>query len=437
MQRSGPPNFSQREILRKLDRECERHLGLAPDHDIRQKIASLDLYWNEDILAFVQRAVDEIRAHRARCDHAGRYIPPPRALAGDLVVGEAISPLADKARVAVPSDHLIFNMLVSGLIGAGKTHFVRLLLSLLVKVRPDVNIILFDPNNSYADMCSPPLWVSLDWTACRFNRLCAPPGYPYPLWKSEVVDAFCRGELLHSKYLLARRVDELFETVGNPEVDDGASPMPSLFDLRDDLALPKGRPGSKDDSYRSSSLNVLDGRLRSTGSVYDCGRGMELPLTNTRARISTLGLSPVESLQFFITGLLHYAYRRRCVAPALFPPSLHTLVVGEEAQTLLERREGAPIALYQEMLLRSRTLGLGYVFLCQDLARIDPVVFSGITNYLLFAQSSAANKRMAQHILDLDARETGLLSELSLGECFVKFVGHPDWPYPFTARIAP
>ena len=436
MQRAGPTNHEQREILRKLDLECERHLGLSKEHDVRRKIDRLHRWWDPSILEFVRRAMSELRTNRARCEHAGRNTPPPEALTGDLVLGEAISSLPEPATLSLSSDSLIFNSLVVGLTGKGKTHFVRLLLNLLTVVRPDVRILLFDPNNSYVDMCVPPLWVSLDWTKCRLNRLCAPPGYPYSLWRNEVVDAFCRGELLHSKYLLAKRVDKLFEASGIGEYDDGASGVPSLFDLRDDLEMHKGRPGSKEDTYRQSALNVSDGRLRSTGSVYDCARGMELGLTNTRARLSMLGLSPVESLQFVMTGLIHYVYRLRSVSPLLSPPCLHTLIVAEEAQTLLERREGAPIALYQEMLLRSRALGLGYIFICQDLSRIDPLVLGGITNYFVFAQSSAATKRMAQHILDLDREEAALLGELSRGECFVKFIGHPDWAFPFTARIS-
>lgn len=437
MDRAGVPNPEQREMVRRLDRECERHYGLGEEHDVRQKLARLSRWWDPDLLVYVRRAIEMLKAERSACEHAGLHVLPPGKLSGDLVLGEAVCASPSKAELVLDSNALIFNTLVVGLPGKGKTHLVRRLLGVLARVRPDVRILVFDPNNSYVDVCVPPDWASLDWREVRVNRLCAPPGYPCALWKAEVVDALSRGELLHSRYLCMRRVDALFERAGVPLVDDGVTPVPSLFDLRDDLAANRERPGSKDEAYRQSALGVLDGILRTTGSVYDCARGMESGLINSRLRVSTLGLSPRESSERFITGVEHYAYRARCTVPVLAPPRLHLLNVAEEAQTLLESRPGAPIAMYQEMLQRSRALGIGYVFICQDISSIAPIVFSGISNYFVFGQSSAQNKRVARNILDLDREEALLLGELGTGECFVKFTGHPEWPFPFTARITP
>ena len=119
------------------------------------------------------------------------------------------------------------------------------------------------------------------------------------------------------------------------------------------------------------------------------------------------------------------------------PPVLEALTVVEEAQVLLGKYAHANIAAYQEILLKSRSLGMGFIFVAQDLQDIDPRVLSAIGNFAVFRQSSAVNKRLARDLLDLSPRETELLGRLETSECFVKMGGHPRWPFPFLMRVTP
>jgi DNA helicase HerA-like ATPase len=162
---------------------------------------------------------------------------------------------------------------------------------------------------------------------------------------------------------------------------------------------------------------------------------MEALLTNSRTRVSTEGLAPVETLEYYITNLVHYLYRKRSLEPMVDPPALHTIVVVEEAQTLVERHPFAVIPFYNEMLLRCRSLGIAFIFVVQDINRVDPTIQAACSNVVLFTQSTGFNKRAAHHIADLSSRETSMLGELQTGECFIRFAGHPTWPYPFLARI--
>ncbi|MCC6486220.1 MAG: ATP-binding protein [Candidatus Hydrogenedentes bacterium] len=238
---------------------------------------------------------------------------------------------------------------------------------------------------------------------------------------------------MHSKYLIQILVNDLVNTAvkfaaGGPVI------LPALLCLRDALASMKCKPWSPDERYRLAALNVVTGRIASTGKVFDCSAGMEPLLTNTRARISTEGLAPIESLQFVVTHLLHYVCRRRETAPLTEPPALHTLVLIEEAQTLLQKN-GENIAYYQELLLRARALGVGFVFVCQDISRIDPIILAACSNLFIFGQASADDKQTCQKVLDLSPRETSLLGELPVGEAFIRFIGHPSFPWAFHARI--
>jgi hypothetical protein len=204
------------------------------------------------------------------------------------------------------------------------------------------------------------------------------------------------------------------------------------------LATRREKPGTRDEAYRSAALNVIDGRIRTTGSeVYDCSRGMEDLLTSSRVRIDTHGLSPPESAEFYQTSLVHYQHCRRSLESIVEPPALEALFVAEEAQVLLGRHSHANIALYQEILLKSRSLGTGFIFVAQDIEDIDPRVLSAISNFAVFRQSSAVNKRLARDLLDLSSRETELVGRLPTGECFVKMGGHPRWPFPFLMRVTP
>ncbi len=134
---------------------------------------------------------------------------------------------------------------------------------------------------------------------------------------------------------------------------------------------------------------MLGGKLRTTGEMFRCAVGMEELLTNTRVRISTEGLAPLETLEFVHNHLIHYLYARRSLAPRVDPPDLAALVVIEEAQTFLQPRTSG-IPYYQEILLRSRNMGLGFILVVQDLGRIDPTICAACSNFFLFAQPSAA-----------------------------------------------
>jgi hypothetical protein len=337
----------------------------------------------------------------------------------------------------MPPNRLLLNTLLVGLLGHGKTSTIKLILRQLLAYCFDIRVLLFDPNRSYegAPFDDPRTFVSLDWRDTRINALRAPVGYAYASWLNESTDTLSRGELLHSRYFLAKRIEELYYRAGVPPRDDGVSPIPSLWDLRDDLQRRPCKPGSAEERYRQTSLSVLDG-LRATERAFDCGRGMEDRLVDTHARISTAGLAPLENLRFFQTQMINYSYRTRLTAPIEVPPNLFGVIVNEEAQSLVERDADAPLALMHEILLRGRAVGIGQILACQSLSRIDPTVLSGIGNFFVFGQSSADSKRAAQRILDLSDRETALLGELPVGECFCKFVGHP-WPWPFLLKVKP
>ncbi len=196
----------------------------------------------------------------------------------------------------------------------------------------------------------------------------------------------------------------------------------------------KCKPWTPEERYRQSALNVLGGRIDSTGSVFDCSIGMESILTDTRVRISTEGLSPLESFDFLVTHLIHYVCRRRETEPLSDPVALHTVCVIEEAANILQAR-GENIAFYQELLLRARSLGIGFIFITQDISKIEPLVLAACSNHFVFGQASSEDKRTCQNILDLSSRETQMLGELSVGECLVRLLGHDTFPWPFLARI--
>ena len=414
--------------------ELTEQLGVDPTDPLCRNIERLGTAWNDELYLHVCRALDHLRRARGSMLHRSDRMPPPSAFEEGVLLGGVPLPGGKVTRLLVSPLTFPLPTVICGLPGSGKTWLARLILA---AAYPTTRILVFDPNRSYRLCCGDSSdWLSIDWQTLRLNPLVPPPDYGLEAWLSEKLDQLARGELLHSRYLLARRLDELLEAATRRAEPGEPFPYPSLFDLRDDLAHRKCRPGSKEEMYRESALNVLDGRIRSTQHVFDCAQGMEKLVTNTRVRIDTEGLSPVPSVDFFITHLMHYVCRARAHAVRNEPPPLHTLILLEEAQTLLESRS-INITFYQELLLVARALGVGFLFIVQDISRIDPIVLAACANYFVFSQSSANNKRVVRDLLSLSPRECDLLGNLVPGECFVRFTQHPRFSYPFLARILP
>ncbi len=424
--------------LMAMWRTARESFGLSAEHSVCRNIQRLAKVWNEPLYCCTRRALANLETARETASRMADRIPPPEAFQSGLEIAFAPTPGGTDTSVRIPEDQLTLHGMIAGLPGSGKTWFVRRLLACLIRACPHVRILVFDPNDSFASFCADPrMWLTILWLYLRLNPIVPPPGFPLELWLSGALDLLGRGYLMHSLHLVQRRLDALVAEARRVAASEETIEFPSLFDLRDNLVHRKCRPGSKEDQYRESAVNLLDGRLRSTASVYDCARGMEPLLTSTRARISTKGLSPVASLEFLINNLIHYVYRARSTGPLIEPPRLHTLIVIEEAQTLLERRAGGGITFYQEILLRARSLGIGFLFVTQSIDLIDPLVLAAVSNHFIFGQSSAQAKRVVRETLDLSRRETEMLGELQTGEVFVKFAGHPTWPHPFLARVRP
>ena len=419
----------------ELRRKATQELGVGPSDPIYEDLDLLEAHWNDRLYARVKRALANRVAARNALSRVGDRIPPPDAFIGGLLIAIILTLTGSAAPVCISPDRLVLHTLVAGLPGMGKTFFCRLLLTMIAAACPNVRIIVFDPNRSYEALCSDPrIWLSIAWDAIKLGPFAPPPGYPLERWVSEKVDQFCRGELMASRYLLARRLDELIAEARLHVDHSGTFVYPSFDDVRANLVHKKCLSWSPEERYRQSLLNVVDGRIRTSGSIYDCSTGMEALLTDTRARISTEGLAPLQSLEFLVTHLIHYTCRRRVVQPLAEPPELHSLIVIEEAQTLLQKH-GDNIAYYQELLLKARALGIGFIFVCQDISRIDPVVLAACSNHLIFGQASAEDKYTCQKLLDLSSREAAMLSELNVGEVFIRLVGYPTFPWPFLARI--
>ena len=423
-----------------LTRQAIEEYGVSPTAQLVSDIMHLADVPNSALQDCVLRQMTALEAAK-QAGEFSQHVPPPDAFDSEdgILLAVTDTPSGSVTPVRMMTRRMPSHTLVAGGLGSGKSHLIRIMLSQLEQRRPDVPIIVFDPNRTYETFCADPSrWLSIDWEDLRLNPLAPPTGYPSDRWLNEGVDIFSRGELMHSKYLLAGQLQRLMQHAERRAAATGRYLAPNLFDLHEALRSLWCRPASPDERYRQSLLNVLGGRLRATGSVFHCASGMEERLTHTRARISTEGLAPLETLEFVQNHLTHYLYARRMLAPRVDPPDLAALVVLEEAQTFLQSRTSDAIPYYQEVLLRARNIGLGFVLVVQDMGRIDPTLGAACSNFFLFAQPSAANKRAAASLLDLSARETEMLSRLPTGDCFIRFTaGHDGWPYPFRARILP
>jgi hypothetical protein len=417
-----------------LWRQATERYGISSSDPICQDIQRLAEHWNDFLYARVERAFANYESKRNALLRVSERIPAPDVFIGELMVALVLALTGNLFPILIPTSRLTLHMIVSGLPGRGKTFFCRWLLKLLVQSVPHLRIVVFDPNRSYATTCADPrLWLSVPWDSLKLGVFSPPMGYSLERWLTETIDSIARGELANSKYLMSRLLDGLVASARRAAAG-GPITLPSLRCLCEALASMICRHWTPDERYRQSALNVLYGRLSTTGNVFDCAVGMESVLADTRVRISTEGLAPLESLEFLLTHLIHYICATRETRPLVEPPQLQTLIIIEEAQTLLQKSSDR-IAYYEQLLLRARALGVGFVFVTQDISRVDPLVLAACSNYAVFGQGSYEDKRVWQNILDLSAREAAMLSDLSVGECFIRFSGHSTFPWPFLGRI--
>ena len=297
-----PTNEQLRHVL-QLDDTARTSLGLSSSHPVRIQLAMLANVWQEETFTHLKRHIESLSIVREATHNLGDRIPSRDSYSGDLHLGCAATPTGD-VNIQLASDRLCQHMMVCGTPGSGKTVTVRRLLKQLRVSRPDVCIWVFDPNRSYETIGSSSDCLSVSWRDLRFNPLVPPKGVSSKPWRSQVVDIFARGELLHARYLMAKELDVLAELAESRE----PSVHPSLPQLAARLATKKYPANTASYRYASTLLSVLDGRLRTSGSLYDCSIGMEAGLLRGRIRFDLDGLAPRESVTFLLSYLLHYVY---------------------------------------------------------------------------------------------------------------------------------
>ncbi len=418
-----------------LLRIVHEEYGLNADDPLCEKIRHYARTKNAYLEGYIRAALSKLERSREELRLIGDHVPPQEVFS-PAGIPLALAPRTDGEATAIvlDPDRLPLHSIFVGTPGSGKSMTTRRLLDYLTRLYPHVRILLFDPNRTYAHLASDPNWCNIDLHDLRLNPLAPPSGYGLDAWLTESLDILCLDELKHSKYLIHRRIDFLINEERKRAASPAAFRYPSLVNLRDNLAARKERPGSSMERYRETALNVIDGRVRACPSLYDCSTGMEGLVTRSRTRIATEGIGNVANLEFLFSHFVHSVAAQRSMEPSEIPPTLHTFIVLEEAQTLLQPRT-AGITFYQEQLLKSRALGVGFLFIGQDLNRIDTGIVAAVNNFAVFCQSTRDNKRAVQATLDLSARETELLGKLPPGVCFLRFAGHPLWSYPFLATI--
>ena len=218
-------------------------------------------------------------------------------------------------------------------------------------------------------------------------------------------------------------------------VFDGSEDYPTVREVRDRIASPKHRAGSRSAGFQESLLNRLDMMLAEAPRMYAYRKGIPLHQLMRQNAVWELGNLSERHVRFLVLDLL---YKTFLVRQALQRNPGNTddlpvlLIIIDEAKFLAPIRptdlQGFPIL--NTIISLSRQSRMGFVFASQS-AQVEPAIFENSRLLLSARLGEGRDARRIQEAMGLTADQTRQLMKLDVGTMVAR-IPRLD---PFVVRI--
>lgn len=354
---------------------------------------------------------------------------PYTALNGEFMLG--LDP--DGHPLGVTRRQLNEHMLVVGRTGAGKTTFFYNVMDTLNE--KDVPFLVFDFKNDYRDVAADLDLTVVNWQELKFNPLSPPPGVSDERWAEALAQTWAHsmGFMTLSKSYFLNKLQELYRVCAEG-VADGR--YPSLFELRDLVAvddMPYASPRYRAKERTAGRLSMLTGF---SGSIFDCSSGYAIEELLDRNVVLELQEPVREVQQFVIETLLTWIFYYREAQD--HRDGLRHMVLFDEAKMVFDRQReedtDIPHPPVTDLMGRIRAFGEGLVVADHEPSKLSDSVKANTHLKLWMSLGSGKDAAEMADTFGIEEDQEEYARLLDRGEAVVKSAGEDpvpiNLPYP-------
>lgn len=333
-------------------------------------------------------------------------------------------------------------VLLSGLVGFGKTTAIRILLQAIHNMQQSghpIIVVVFDrKGGDYADLATLFGWRHYRVYQSLYLSLENPLGVPADIWINIVASLFCaRAGLKAASVTLVNALRWLL-AVMNPQPAQRLL-WPDLCLLLQVLKVLPPTVFSSKPEYTASLIMALEGITQTTGTTFRAFQGFQvsdLIEAKTSAIIAMPNVEPAWARQFLVDLIISQVLRQRLETShrvdqleVLFVVDEADADVGEEA----EKNFGDVLFPLAQVFKQGRELGLGSVVTVSSLYRTARLIRENATYHLAFRPNDADSVVSAARTLMLPPNGEQTLMCLQPGEVIIRQIGL--WPHAMKVKI--
>ncbi len=350
------------------------------------------------------------------------YCPDQLSKSGDLYLIDQ----TDGRQIFIDHNKLTTGLGIFGPQGCGKSCWLMLFCSLLIKIVSYIKITIIDPKGAFSNLAN---FSHIDISDASFD-LTPPSNVTFENFVYELMPILSNTVgLIYALELLQQAVDIAFEQRRQYIARTGTDPGISLKDISDALSLIRvygyRKTGYQDGA--TTALSLILGRR----NLFSCRKGLSLDwLFSQNAVLNARSLTDDMQCRFFATYMLYWLYQKARYTPETNQVK-HIIIIDDSTRFIGHtgnQFDGGKTSPLGHILAVLRSTGTCLVFATQLPAMVDPSVLSLTRNALVIGNINGwENLKVLQSMMSLTDRQTQQIVRFKQRETLAFISGH-EWP---------
>jgi len=330
----------------------------------------------------------------------------------------------DGHMVGLTREQVNEHMLIVGMTGAGKTTFFYNMMAQSDTL--DIPYLVFDFKNDYRHLIQHQDLLVINWRDLKFNPLAPPPGVQSGKWGEILADTFAHATdlLIGSESYFLEKLRQLYQFY------EDTTHWPSLFELRDFIAVEAINPASPTFKYKERVESRLSMMTGFSGDIFDCSRGY--PIEALLARNVALELKEPNQYvtNFVVEALLTWIFYYRDAMGQR--QGLRHLVMFDEAKRVFDvNRARQPASGYppiDDLAGKLREFGEALIVADHEPSKLSDSLKANTNAKLWLTLGSGRDIDEMARTFGLDREEVDFTRTLQKGEGLLKLAAMKPVP---------